>query len=684
MVSLNLSPAPAIDLNMAAQFLDTLAGRDAQHVFQTFCNNSSNEGVNPKVKRKGINPNVLVGTLSQHAKQLERINQGESGIFVVINETNGGRKAADVTRVRALFADWDVVGTGLPAIASCGLKPHAIVESSLGKFHAYWLVNDCSLDDFTPLQKAIAAKLGSDPAINNKDRVMRLPGFLHHKYADNPYFQTRIAEINNNEAYTTEEIKQGLGLDLNPASKTLPSVTSYNSKYIANIKSIGNNGLDRIRSALFSIPKELAENRDTWKEVAMAMHSESDVLFDDFLEWSKKAKNHDANACDKLWDSFSEKPSGGITIATLFYLAKTHGDWKDTSYISERLAEELLTDVGNGHRLVRNNIGDIRYCRESKSWIFWNSSSGRWEFSSELIMRLAEDTTFKMFEEASERAQSGNSELSIATYKHAMKSQSLKSLKNQIEHAQSVQGVSVGLNQLDADPYLLCVLNGTVNLKTGMLRESKREDLITKQALVVYDNSAQCPTWLNFLNRIFANDTEMIHFVQRAIGYSLTGLCSEQALFIAYGFGANGKSVLLNVIAGLLGDHASSTQSETLMMKQNASGANNDIARLRAARFVSTSEVEDGKRLAESQVKQLTGGDLVTARFLYGEYFEYKPMFKIWLAANHRPIINGDDYGIWRRIILLPFSITIPEGGARRPTTEQTSRRIFGYFKLGA
>ena len=436
----------------------------------------------------------------------------------------------------------------------------------------------------------------------------------------------------------------------------------YNSKHIANIKSIGNHGLDRIRSALFSIPKELAENRDTWKEVAMAMHSESDVLFDDFLEWSEKAKNHDAKACVKLWDSFSEKLSGGITIATLFYLAKTHGNWKDTSYISERLAEELLTDVGNGHRLVRNNIGDIKYCRESKSWIFWNSSSGRWEYSNELIMRLAEDTTFKMFEEASERAQSGNSELSITTLKHAMKSQSLKSLKNQIEHAQSVQGVSIGLNQLDADPNLLCVLNGTVNLKNGMLREAKREDLITKQAHVVYDNTAQCPTWLSFLNRIFANDAEMIHFVQRAIGYSLTGLCSEQALFIAYGFGANGKSVLLNVIAGLLGDHASSTQSETLMMKQNVSGANNDIARLRAARFVSTSEVEDGKRLAESQVKQLTGGDLVTARFLYGEYFEYKPMFKIWLAANHRPIINGDDYGIWRRIILLPFSITIPEG----------------------
>src|SRR5450830_1746009 len=178
-----------IDLAMAERFLTSLAGPDAQHVFQTFCNNSSNEGVLPKVKREGIKPNVFVGSLSQYAKQLERINKGESGCFIVINETNGGRKASDVIRVRALFADWDEVDTGLLAIASCGLKPHLVAESSPGRFHAYWLVSDCSLEEFTPMQKAIAAKLGSDPLISNKDRVMRVPGFIHHKYADSAYFQ---------------------------------------------------------------------------------------------------------------------------------------------------------------------------------------------------------------------------------------------------------------------------------------------------------------------------------------------------------------------------------------------------------------------------------------------------------------------------------------------------------------
>lgn len=645
-----------IDNTIAELFLAKLGGENAEYVFQTFSNNSSREGVKPKTQYQNVRPQVLHGTLKNLANQLEKINQNDSGIFVVINETNGGRKASDVIRVRALFADWDIVGTGIPAIKSCGLKPHLVVESSPQKFHAYWLVSDCSLEMFTPLQKCIAAKLESDPAINNKDRVMRLPGYLHHKYADNPYFQTRIFELNDIEAYSVEALKIGLGLTLDQPKK-MPYISSLDSKNKGFNKKLENNDLKRIKSALSSIPKELAENRDTWKDVAMALHSESDVLFDDFLEWSELANNHDATACEKLWDSFSHKPSGGITIGTLFHLAKEHANWGDTSNIIDSLMQvEPLSDIGNARRLVRNNSGNIKYCRESQAWIFWNIITGRWEYSSELIMRLAEDTTFKMVEEAS-----SNPELYTATLKHALKSQSLKSLDSQVKLARSVQSVAIGVNQLDTDPYLLCVRNGTVNLKTGLLQKSDRDNLITRQAHVVYDNTAQCPLWLKFLEKIFAGNCEMISFMQRAIGYSMTGLVSEQVLFLAHGFGANGKSVLLNVITGLLGDHARNAQSDSLMAKANGGGASNDIARLHGARFVSTSETEDGKRFAEAQVKQLTGGDVITARFLFREFFEFTPMFKIWMAANHKPVINGSDYGIWRRIVLIPFSVTISE-----------------------
>jgi putative DNA primase/helicase len=643
-----MNDALTIDYQMAERFLTTLASNDTYHTFQVI--------KEPKDSKTRGGNSVLHGTLVDLAKQLERLNKSGNGIFVCVNQTDGReRKTENIISVRSLFADFDKVGAGLPALARCGLKPQIIVESSGGKIHGYWLVSDCHLNEFKPLQEAIAEKLSSDKSVKDLPRVMRVAGYLHQKDPNKP-FQTKIIEINEIPAYTVEEIKAGLGLDLSPTAKK-PSISPQNSKFIDTSKPITNNKLAKVRSALIKIPSELAEDRKSWMEVAMALHSESDTLFDCFLEWSEGAKNHDADACNKLWDSLSHKTSGGITIGTLFHLAKVHGGWEDTSYLidSFELAEPL-SDIGNARRLVRNNSGIIRYCREPKAWLFWNSSSGRWEFSNELIMRLAEDTTFKMVEEAS-----GNPELYAATIKHALKSQSLRSLESQVKLARSVQGVAIGVNQLDSDPYLLCVKNGTVDLKTGILRDSNHKDLITKQANVVYDNKALCPLWLNFLDKIFSGNSELIAFMQRAIGYSLTGTVSEQVLFLAHGFGANGKSVLLNVITGLLGDHAKNAQSDSLMAKANGGGASNDIARLHGARFVSTSETEDGKRFAEAQVKLLTGGDVVTARFLFREFFEFTPTFKIWMAANHKPVINGSDYGIWRRIILIPFNVTIPE-----------------------
>ena len=158
--------------------------------------------------------------------------------------------------------------------------------------------------------------------------------------------------------------------------------------------------------------------------------------------------------------------------------------------------------------------------------------------------------------------------------------------------------------------------------------------------------------------QIFNNDLQLIHFVQKAMGYSLSGNVSEQCLFILWGTGANGKSTFLNVLQYLFGDYACSTMIETFMKKN--SEQSNDLARLKGARLVTTSEVEQGKALSESLIKQITGEDELTARFLYGEYFSFKPTFKIFMATNHKPKIKGADNGIWRRIKMIPFTVTIP------------------------
>ena len=172
-----------------------------------------------------------------------------------------------------------------------------------------------------------------------------------------------------------------------------------------------------------------------------------------------------------------------------------------------------------------------------------------------------------------------------------------------------------------------------------------------------------------FLLQIFNKDTDLIRFVQKAMGYSLSGDVREQCLFILWGTGANGKSTFLNVLQELFGDYACTTGTETFMKK--TSEQSNDLARLKGIRLVTTTEVEQGKALSESLIKQITGGDEITARFLYGEYFSFKPTFKIFMATNHKPKIRGADNGIWRRIKMIPFTVTIPAEQRDKTLTEK-------------
>jgi putative DNA primase/helicase len=596
-----------LDINQAQRFLTLLAG-DEPLTFQTFDDGGTK---NPKLAR------ILHGNLEEHATTLSALNAQGAGVFVMVNCGDGlGRKAANVTGIRALFVDLD--GAPLEPVLAAGVEPHLTIESSTGRYHAYWLVSECAIEQFTQLQAALAAKFNSDPKVKDLPRVMRLPGFWHQKAE--PY-QTRILHENPALPYADADIIERLELNAKTSAQAAGEPTAQTLNF------------DR-KTAIAGFAQG---NRD-------------DGLFRYAcsLRGSGVAKE-EARLLVLIAAAKCQPPMPELDATNCLESA-----WRYDSARTKR-----LTDVGNAMRLVSLHGHDLRYVPEFKKWLVWDD--GRWLIDEDgEIMRRAKGTAAAIYVEAKSASEAGEQPMAGKLASHAGKSQALPRLKAMIELAQTEPGISARTTELDNNNYLLGVANGVINLETGALRVPRREDLITKRALVAYDPDAQAPLFLAFLDRIMGGNQALVDFIHRAVGYSLTGITDEQCLFFLHGSGQNGKSTLLTAIKELLGDYAMQCPAESLMVKQGGGNIPNDIARLRGARMVATSETEDGRRFAETMIKQLTGQDTIAARFLFAEYFEFIPNFKIWLAANHKPVIRGDDFAIWRRIRLIPFAVTIP------------------------
>jgi putative DNA primase/helicase len=315
-----------------------------------------------------------------------------------------------------------------------------------------------------------------------------------------------------------------------------------------------------------------------------------------------------------------------------------------------------LSELGNAERLVARHGKDIRYCHEWNKWLIWTGTHWQIDLTGE-VERRAKETIRAIYSEAAEIE---DEEKRATLAKHAAKSETNRAISAMVELAKSEPGIPVLSDQLDSDIWLMNCKNGTLDLRTGELRPHNRKDYITRIIPTEYNPYADFEEWAKFLERIMNGNGELISFLQRAVGYSLTGSTREQCLFMLYGSGANGKTTFLEAIAETLSDYAQRTPTDTLLSKDTG-GISNDVARLKGARFVIASEVEEGRKMAESLVKQMTGGEKMTARFMRAEYFEFKPHFKLWIGTNHKPVIRGTDHAIWRRIKLIPFNVTIPE-----------------------
>lgn len=326
-----------------------------------------------------------------------------------------------------------------------------------------------------------------------------------------------------------------------------------------------------------------------------------------------------------------------------------------TDELPDLSEERNRTDIGASKAFVVLHGRDLRHVH-GEGWRPWSGKAWSPDRTGEVMAR-AKATAAAMLRSAVEINDRENQKAAV---KWALKLHSEARLTAMINLAAAEPGIGVTREAFDRDPWTLNVENGAIDLKTGALRAHRRSDMICNMAGVHYDETAVCPRWLSFLECIFDGNANLTSYVQRLFGYSLTADIREQVLVFFHGGGANGKSTAIRIAMDLLGDYARTAPMRALLVGRNDEHPT-AIAGLRGARLVAGTEADEGRRLAEAVVKQLSGGDRVTARRMREDYFEFVPTFKIILAVNHRPEIRGTDAAIWRRIHLVPFNVTIPD-----------------------
>jgi len=329
--------------------------------------------------------------------------------------------------------------------------------------------------------------------------------------------------------------------------------------------------------------------------------------------------------------------------------------------------EDWNTDLGNADILLHLTDDGARYCHPQKSWYIWNGK--RWQQDTNgSVGNSSAQISEQYFLEAGRLASAGKIKRAADISKMAIKAANVK-VMNDATKASSLIAPHINLDETDPHPTILNVQNGLLDIETGELHDHNKDYLTTRVCQVDYDVTADCPTWDKFLIDIFPGDPEpdglggvyyppdvpLIDYFQKAVGYTLSGYTTEQCLFFLYGSGANGKSTAMDVIALLLGDYSSKI-SMNVLQKSHMPQTPTELATLPGARFVLSSEVSEGKFFAEELAKDMTGGDTLSVRHLYGHWFQYRPVFKLWIYGNHKPRIKGTDWGIWRRIRIIPFS----------------------------
>ena len=661
-IDTNYATRRAVQDKQGAQAFLQLLDPDAKYfTFQTFDDDKDRKDT--RLAR------VIHGSLEQKWDELAELNEKGAGIFVTINETDGiGRKTKNIVGVRSIIQDDDGCFQG-----TYPLVPSIQVNSSPGKFQRYWLCSGVTDEQFKILQHRLIQSFGCDKNVKDLARVLRLPGFFHLKNPAHPHLVT-LLEPSPGTVYGAEELMSAF-LNGGGIFQRLECAETEHQDAAAKetrVKSLQQKPLDggssseeeRIVSALSSLPQKFVDDRSSWRDIGMALHSSellnARALFDEWSMGSAKcdgrygfpgSAKYDKVGQDRLWDSLRHDYKGPkITLKTLFYHGRTHG-WIDPKQSYHH------TDLGNAQRLVDRHGLNLCYVVEWGKWLIWRD--GRWNVDNSFeIERLAKETVGAMWVEA-EKLDGDEARTSLR--RHALKSEAASRILAMIALAKSEEGVPISASQLDADAYLLGVQNGVIDLRTLTFREGRREDYVTKFCGTHYDAEAKCPNWHRFLDRIMDRNQDIIEYLQRFDGYGLTGSVAEEVMRILWGRGKNGKSTYRETKRLLLGDYSDTCGVDVLIQKHDAGAATPQMAKLKGLRHISVNETRENGKLSEERVKNLTSNEALEARFLNQNPFTFMPTHKADITTNHKPIITGTDEGIWRRIHLIPFNVTIPE-----------------------
>lgn len=331
-------------------------------------------------------------------------------------------------------------------------------------------------------------------------------------------------------------------------------------------------------------------------------------------------------------------------------------------------------DTGNAERLKDLFGENIRFNYTSNTWMYYDGK--RWKHDDTGRMKILTDKVVENMKNEKLFVADGvdQEDMEKYRYRHWKDSRNHNKKVNMMKECEHLLPV---INEtFDNDFNLFNVQNGFIDLKAGKLNDHERKNYFTKISHVEYTDKSDCPKWDEFLDDIFLGNQELVRFIQRAVGYSLSGHTSEQVLFVLYGNGRNGKSVFLDILNEIFGNYSTNIQPKAIMASKNQSDASPEIAKLDGARLVTTTEPNEGERFDEGLLKQLTGGDRVSARKLYENEFEFTPQFKLWMATNHKPYVRGRDEGIWRRFVIIPFDKQIPLHEIDRDLTKKLKREL--------